>query len=108
MLPPLLLQAAGTASSDLSIGVAITWVATALGIASALYKLGGNSADTRNLRTTVEGSLSAMNMKLDTITTHIDQSQQQRVDDAEWKGKFQSRLETVEREIALLNRRREP
>jgi hypothetical protein len=107
MLPPFLLQAAATAG-DLSIGAAITWVATALGIASAIYKLGVNSADTRNLKTSVTGALAEMNTKLDTITTHIDGNQQQRVQDAEWKGDMASRLSTVEREMALLQRRREP
>jgi hypothetical protein len=101
----LLLQSATAPTPTL--GTVIAWCTGAIGIAVSIYRLGVNSADTRNLKTSVTHSLDAMNAKLDLVMSHIAATQQQRVEDAEWKGEMATRLSAAERELSTLHRRRE-
>lgn len=99
---PALLQAASATAvvaPGPSLGEWIAYTVAAIGIVGAIYRLGMNTADTRNLKSSVTGALASMDKKLDAIAQHIDGSQAQRVDDAEWKGDINSRLGTVEREM---------
>ena len=96
----LLIQTAiATGTGGLSPTEAIGAAVGCLTLIAGIYKLGKNDAKTEGLKASLSEALSVMGAKLDAIARHIDESQIQRVEDAEWKGDINSRLGTVEREM---------
>jgi hypothetical protein len=103
-----LLQAAtavATATPGIPIGEWLAIIAVGATVAGAIYRTGVNSAETKNLRSTLEQEIKAIRDVLNRIVEFMDESQKLRSDYAAFRRETENTCVSNTKDIVMLRER---